>query len=260
MKSVFEAANTVEAHMVLHLLQQQGVAGRVDGEYLAGAAGQLPAHGLVRVVVDEVDYDAAQAIVSAFEAAQPRDSGPKQAAPGGRWRWAMAGLLLGAVGTAALLRAPVSTDGVDYDHDGVFDERWTYSPSGQPLRMEADRNLDRRIDYIAHYERGLVASAESDDDFDGRFETRMVFRAGNVERSDTDADGDSFAELHTAYRDGVLDTTTVLNPSTGLPLQVEHYRLGRLSDAEVDTDRDGRLDTRLRFDPLGQVVAREPLP
>ena len=60
-------------------------------------------------------------------------------------------------------------------------------------------------------------------------------------------------------RDGVIDSTTVLNPATGLPLKVEHYRLDRLVDAEVDTDRDGRLDTRWRYDPLGEVTVREPL-
>ena len=75
MKSVFEASNSVEAHMVLHLLGQHGLAGRVEGEYLTGAMGDLPVAGLVRVVVEEPDYDAARAVVAAFEAEQPPDNG-----------------------------------------------------------------------------------------------------------------------------------------------------------------------------------------
>ena len=124
-----------------------------------------------------------------------------------------------------------------------------------------DRNLDHRIDQIIHYdEHGLAVSEELDEDFDGRFETRTYIRAGNVERSEADTDGDGYADLRSSFRDGVLDTTSTMNPATGLPLRIEHYQLGRLTEAEVDTDRDGQLDTRLRYDRLGEVVSREPLP
>lgn len=37
MKVVYQASNAVEAHMILHLLEQQGLAGRIDGEYLQEA-------------------------------------------------------------------------------------------------------------------------------------------------------------------------------------------------------------------------------
>ena len=51
MKRVFQAANAIEAHMILHLLQQSGIPGHVEGEYLQGGIGELPAAGLVNVVV-----------------------------------------------------------------------------------------------------------------------------------------------------------------------------------------------------------------
>ena len=246
--------------MVLNLLQQQGVTGRVEGEYLQGAVGQLPASGLVRVVVDEADAARARAIVAAFEAAQPAEPTARTAARPSRLLWAGAGLVVGVLATTALLRSPVSESGIDHDRDGVLDERWVYGPTGRILRIEADRNLDHRADQIIHYdERGLAASEELDDDFDGRFETRTFIRAGNVERSEVDTDGDGYADLRSSFRDGVLDNSSTMNPATGLPLRVEHYRLGQLMEAEVDTDRDGRLDTRLRYDRLGEVVAREPL-
>ena len=261
MKSVFEASNTVEAHMVLHLLRQHGLAGRVEGEYLTGAMGDLPVAGLVRVVVEEPDYDAARAVVAAFEAEQPRDSGQPSPPRGpGRLAWAGMGLALGMVVTAAALRIPAVDDGIDHDRDGVPDERLFYSASGQLLRVEIDRNLDHRVDAVVHYERGMAASEEDDDDFDGRFETRLFYRRGNLERSEVDADGDGLAEWRGAYRDGVLDTATIIEPSTGLPLRVEHYHLGRMTRAEQDDDRDGRLDTRLSYGPLGEVKSREALP
>jgi hypothetical protein len=260
MKSVFEASNTVEAHMILHLLRQHGLAGRVEGEYLTGAMGDLPVRGLVRVVVEEPDYEAARAVIAAFEAEQPPDAAaaPAQRGPG-RLAWAGIGLALGIVVTAAALRVPAVEDGIDHDRDGVPDERLFYSATGQLLRVELDRNLDHRVDAVVHYERGMAASEEDDDDFDGRFETRLFYRHGNLERSEVDSDGDGLAEWRAAFVDGVLDTATVIEPSTGLPLRVEHYHLGRLTQAEQDEDRDGRLDTRLRYGPLGEVNSRETL-
>lgn len=260
MKSVFEASNTVEAHMVLHLLRQHGLAGRVEGEYLTGAMGDLPVAGLVRVVVDEPDYETARAVVAAFEAEQPPDSArPSPPRGPGRLAWAVVGLAVGIVVTAAALRVPAVDDGIDRDRDGVPDERLFYSASGQLMRMEIDRNLDHRVDTVVHYARGMPAREEIDDDFDGRFETRSFYRHGNLERSEVDADADGLAEWRAAYRDGVLDTATIIEPSSGLPLRVEHYRLGRLVDAEQDDDHDGLLDTRLRYGPLGEVTTRDPL-
>lgn len=258
MKTVYEAANPVEAHMVLDLLQQQGLSGRIDGEYLQGGVGELPAAGLVRVVVDEADYATARSVVDAFEAAQPPSSTATQPAPRpSRTAWAGLGLVVGALLTWGALRVPAGDSGSDLDGDGGADERWVYSPSGQPVRLESDRNFDHRIDYIANYEHGVVASAESDDDFDGRFETRLYFRHGNVERSESDADGDGFFELTSNYRFGVLDSAATLEPSSGLALRVEHFKLGQLTHAEQDTDRDGKLDTRMQYGPLGEVTSRQ---
>lgn len=265
MPTVFEAANLVEAHMVQDLLRQQGLtSARVEGEYLQGAMGELPARGLLRVVVDEAEATAARRLIAEFEAAQP-DGGPTRAGHGAqrapsRVGWACLGLVLGMVATVAALRTPASEGGVDHDRDGVLDERWTHGATGRPLRVEVDRNFDRRADAVNHYDaRGELADGQADDDFDGRFETRLRYRVGMVESSEVDADGDGYPELRFDYSHGLPRTMSVIEPTTGWPLRVEHYRLGLLTEAEVDTDRDGRLDTRLRYDRLGEVVAREPI-
>lgn len=70
MISVFEAANSLEAHMVLHLLEREGIHGRVDGEYLQGGIGELQVSGLVRVMVEEVDVARAGALIKAWESQQ----------------------------------------------------------------------------------------------------------------------------------------------------------------------------------------------
>lgn len=74
MKTLYQASNALEAHMILNLLEIEGISGRVDGEFLQGGIGELPAAGLVRVMVAEDDYHAAKEIVNRWEASQPSPS------------------------------------------------------------------------------------------------------------------------------------------------------------------------------------------
>jgi len=71
MKLVYEASDTIEAHMILNLLEQAEISGRIDGEYLQGGIGDLQASGFARVMVDESDYEAAKEIVNDWDAKQP---------------------------------------------------------------------------------------------------------------------------------------------------------------------------------------------
>ena len=65
MEVVFSADNGFEAHNILNLLNQAGIAGRVEGELLQGAFGELPpAIGMVRVLVREEDVDAANLVIA----------------------------------------------------------------------------------------------------------------------------------------------------------------------------------------------------
>lgn len=63
MKTVLHALNSVEAHVVKGLLQSEGIESSVLGEYLQGGIGELPPTGLIRVVVNDEDYERASAIV-----------------------------------------------------------------------------------------------------------------------------------------------------------------------------------------------------
>ena len=67
MKRVYQAANSVEAHMIVHLLEQAGVEAHVQGEHLQSGAGELPL-GLVAVAVPDEDADKARAIINEWEA------------------------------------------------------------------------------------------------------------------------------------------------------------------------------------------------
>lgn len=69
MRTVYRAENIIDANLVKGVLAQSGIAAFVAGEYLTGGAGQLPAFGLVSVMVAEDDEAAAAPIVADIDAA-----------------------------------------------------------------------------------------------------------------------------------------------------------------------------------------------
>lgn len=243
--------------MLHDLLEQEGISTRMDGAYLQGAVGELPASGLVRLVVDDDDYEQARAVIRRWEASEvsePTAASPKTGSSG--LRALVAGALIGVAGTYLFFHAPLNNEGIDYNHDGKLDVVWRYSPNGTFLGSRVDRNLDGKIDYVEATDKGgNVESAEADDDFDGVFENRHRMRGGTIEISEVNTDGDTLPDVKITYRHGVLAFAEYINPHTGLPLRIEHFRLGILTTAEVDADKDGRLDTRYRYSPTAEIVA-----
>ena len=69
MKTVLHALNSIEANIIKGLLESEGITSQVVGEYLQGAIGELPTNDLIRVVVDESDYDNARSIIENWRAA-----------------------------------------------------------------------------------------------------------------------------------------------------------------------------------------------
>ena len=97
MQTVYEAANSLEAHMVENLLQQAGISAWVDGDLLSGAVGELPAVGLITVRVNDTDAQLAKEIVAEFDRQQPPlEERLVPSKPRSRWSAFAMGLLLGA--------------------------------------------------------------------------------------------------------------------------------------------------------------------
>jgi len=247
--------------MLQGFLLQEGITTRVNGAYLQGAVGELPAQGFVRLVTEESDYARARAAIERWEATEVSDPEPvSPQSPSKGWVAALVGLAIGVAGSYAYFRAPVTVSGVDYNHDGVLDERWVYSPSGAILKGTIDRNLDRKIDYTSHFDQqGDIETAEADDNFDGVFETRYRFKNGSVESSEVDTDGDSYPDLRAYYTHGVLKSAEYINPNSGWPVRVEHYYLGKLTTAEVDTNNDSKLDKRYIYSDTAEITRTEAM-
>ena len=180
MKCAYEAANGVEAHMIANLLEQQSIETRIDGEYLAGGVGELPAAGLVRVMVEEESYARARQIVLDWEASSPPVSAtPKTSRARNLW-WVGLGAVVSAMAMLWIYRPRILSEGVDFNRDGRPDQ--THEYTGNLLRKVAgDANLDGRVDYLFRYEAGRLVGAEFDVDGDGAFDTVYKYdRYGEV--------------------------------------------------------------------------------
>lgn len=59
MQAVYEAENSIDAHLARVWLEQAGLSPWIRGEYLGGALGELPAHGVLAVCVPSHQVDAA---------------------------------------------------------------------------------------------------------------------------------------------------------------------------------------------------------
>jgi hypothetical protein len=97
MKCIYETSTGLDAHMILNLLEQEGIRGRIDGEYLQGGIGELQAMNFVRVLVAEQDCAEARKIISRWESIQPAsDNTEREIRPAAGLLNFVLGVLVGA--------------------------------------------------------------------------------------------------------------------------------------------------------------------
>jgi hypothetical protein len=68
MRIVYHAQSLIDAHLVRDALAQAEIPAFISGEYLTGAVGELPALGLVAVMVPDAAGEAAEGVVRAVDA------------------------------------------------------------------------------------------------------------------------------------------------------------------------------------------------
>jgi hypothetical protein len=181
--SVYECSLPVEAHMICDLLARAGISARVDGEFLAGAGGELPLGNTIKVRVSAARAAEAREVIAEWERQNPPDASTPPPVRRAIWRsplWFAAGAVVGAGLMFLALRTPATSRDGDTDGDGIVDETFHYN--GEVLaRVEYDRNADRKVDERWFYDsRGIASRREADEDFDGVFELVKAGRYGEV--------------------------------------------------------------------------------
>lgn len=259
MKSLRQSPHQLEIQVMLDLLKREGIQAQV-----LGSPGPLPGLEIYTLAVDKDDFDRAKEILDRWDAANPKPEHKPESRRGFDWinisAGALLGLALGIGGSYAYWSSSGSRQGIDHDGDGRLDETWTFSPNGLIIRTEVDRNFDGKIDYIVDYDSsGQARSCQSDEDFNGNFETVTSYERGNCKSCEVDADGDGFAERRCHFNDGVLKNIDIYDPKSRKIRRIEHFHLSAMTQADFDSDQDGRLDTRLRYTPFGDVASTEKI-
>lgn len=253
MKSIYEASTTLDAHMVLNLLEQEGIQGRVDGEYLPGGVGELQAINLVRVMVDEADYERAAQVIKAWEAIEV----DKEERLINKSSNGVSVFLIGAVIGGGLIywayNSPVTEDGIDMNGDGVLDEKWIYKDN-RISRTEVDRNFDGNVDVIYNFDRkGILKQSKQDDNFDGIFESVFKFENGLTQTQESDLNQDGNIDHKAQFRYGNIDEIIILGEGQDFRKKRQKFNMGKLIAAEYDTNGDGSYDIEYAYDYFEEV-------
>lgn len=74
MQVAYTPENIIDAHLIKGLLASVGIPSYIRGEHLVGAVGELPAIGLLAVMVADDDLARARAVVLDWENADPDDT------------------------------------------------------------------------------------------------------------------------------------------------------------------------------------------
>jgi antitoxin component YwqK of YwqJK toxin-antitoxin module len=255
MQKVYESSTALEAHMIKNLLGSVDISSRIDGEDLQGGVGTLQAIGIVRVLVDDADFKNAREIIDSWESDQPavKEGDSKLKSKSGTAKSFIFGVLITAGFAYWLLSSPVTTDGIDYNGDGLLDEKWIFK-NNLISKATHDRNLDGTVDLIYNYSfSGIVKSAELDNDFDGAFETKLYFRKGNVTLEEMDETQNGVVERRTHYKFGQLDSIDFIDEETGKIRKKQFFEIGKLVSADYDSNGDGNLDIHYEYDNLEEI-------
>mgnify|MGYP003596883566 CR=1 FL=1 len=277
MQTIYNAQNDIDAQLVVDRLAAENIQAHVFGRFLSSASGELPAQSMVRVQVDDDDAERALRIVAEWQEEmnaaddnqsestdksdvdiQPRQPIANASATTSGFGMLLVGMFIGVFGTYAILRLPPTEDEIDYDKDGIVDERYFYR--GELLSgIDYDRNGDGEVDFrfLPSHKNDGDAIHLVDDDFDGRFENRDDVRNGWTAISEYDTDGDGLYERKDVYRHGVIEETIHLIPPSGDVVKREYLEHGTRVRSEADLNHDGVFETRWTFDKIGEPLKVE---
>ncbi|HET8679755.1 MAG TPA: DUF2007 domain-containing protein [bacterium] len=285
MKHVYDARESLDAHMMADALERQGISAEVKGEF------DPLTHERPSVwIVNDQDYDEAARIVEEVAQSNRTTLASKERVDRKRSRLSdvFGGFLLGVVASVVLYTFDIP-DGIkppgrmDSNNDGVVDtwrerqfdgtiewaydtnfdgkaDEWTYYRDSKIQRGVSDSNFDGRSDSWRFYDpKGLQVRAEADVDFDGRVDMWESYKDGVLVEVAFDNDGDGKRDewsrlergrlverMWSYFEDGIIDKKAI-------------YKNGRKVEEFYDRNRDGRLDESVKLDEFERVISRTKL-
>jgi hypothetical protein len=82
MQRIYEPQDLLEAELLVGVLASEGVEAHLAGRHLLGAVGELPALGLLGLLVEDDDAERARRLIAAYNAAAPLPGEELEGCPG----------------------------------------------------------------------------------------------------------------------------------------------------------------------------------
>ena len=82
MQRIYEPQDLLEAELLLRMLASEGVEAHLAGRHLLGAVGELPALGLLGLLVEDEEVERARRLIAAYNAAAPLPGEGPDGVPG----------------------------------------------------------------------------------------------------------------------------------------------------------------------------------
>jgi hypothetical protein len=146
------------------------------------------------------------------------------------------------MGEGSLSRLVLVCREADLNGDRKKDIVRLYDDEGRPMREEADRDFDGRIDEITHFTKGRIALREVDTSGNGFIDTKIFYESGEPFRAERDMKSKS-------------------TKAEWQPDRWEFYADGRTVRIGTDLNGDGKVDRwdrdeeKLRNSALNEVDA-----
>lgn len=81
MQRIHEPADLLEAQMLISMLRSEGIEVHLQGADLVGGMGELPALGLLGLMVEDQDAQRAQQLIASYQQATPVLEGATETEP-----------------------------------------------------------------------------------------------------------------------------------------------------------------------------------
>ncbi len=67
MQFIYSTDNAAEAHMISHMLEENGIMAQVTGEFLQSGMGEIASHNCIKVLVIDEEFERATELIEGWE-------------------------------------------------------------------------------------------------------------------------------------------------------------------------------------------------
>lgn len=251
-------SNDTQAHMAQMYLESMGIQSYLKKDDAGGAYPQLQLTTGIQLCVDSKDVQNANSILDEMDKEEVSEKIEAEPPKKSRtWSVFVIGLLLGAF-LSSIAFIPYLKDRefaerkVEYDNysDEKTDMIYYYS-RGNLMEIHEDRDYDGQMDIWYYYGSNKINGSESDDNFDGTIDGWSIYKNQNNYQSKLDTDFDGHPDATAFIVSGLAQKIDWHPRNSQIVERREKFHNGVKTEELLDTNKDGKFDIKITYDPFG---------